>query len=107
MAQAYVKGRIAQHLEDLEQADFVIVATPLNAETRGLIDSEAFASMKQGALLINVARGPIVDRNALRAAQVAMPQENATTLMELIGIRIAQTIGASSPAAAMLSPMTL
>jgi phosphoglycerate dehydrogenase-like enzyme len=52
----------------LEQADFVIVATPLNAETRGLIGSEAFASMKQGALLINVARGPVVDRNALLEA---------------------------------------
>ena len=54
--------------EALEQADFVIVATPLNDETRGLIGREAFACMKQGAFLVNVARGPIVDREALLEA---------------------------------------
>jgi len=54
--------------EVLRQADFVIVATPLDEETRGLIGREAFASMKQGALLINVARGPVIDRDALLEA---------------------------------------
>jgi phosphoglycerate dehydrogenase-like enzyme len=53
-------------LEDaLGQADFVIVATPLNEETRGMIGRRAFASMKRGAFLVNVARGPVVEREAL------------------------------------------
>jgi phosphoglycerate dehydrogenase-like enzyme len=48
----------------LSQADFVIVATPLTEETTGLIGKDAFANMKRGAFLINVARGPVVDRAA-------------------------------------------
>jgi phosphoglycerate dehydrogenase-like enzyme len=51
--------------EVLGQADFVIVATPLNEETRGMIDRRVFASMKRGAFLVNVARGPVVEREAL------------------------------------------
>ncbi|MET0153147.1 MAG: 2-hydroxyacid dehydrogenase [Candidatus Binatia bacterium] len=54
--------------EILRQADFVVVATPLNEETRGMIGRRAFASMKRGAFLINVARGPVVEREALVAA---------------------------------------
>ncbi len=54
--------------EVLGQADFVVVATPLSEETRGMIGSRAFASMKQGAFLINVARGPVVEREALLEA---------------------------------------
>jgi phosphoglycerate dehydrogenase-like enzyme len=49
----------------LEAADFVVVACPLNAATRGLIGRNEFAHMKPEAVLINVARGPIVDENAL------------------------------------------
>lgn len=49
----------------LAQADFVIVATPLTEETTGIIGRDAFASMKSGAFLINVARGAVVDRAAL------------------------------------------
>jgi phosphoglycerate dehydrogenase-like enzyme len=49
----------------LAEADFVVVATPLSDETRGLIGREALASTKPGAFLVNVARGPIVDREAL------------------------------------------
>jgi phosphoglycerate dehydrogenase-like enzyme len=52
----------------LELADFVVVATPLQAETRGLIGRDAFAHMKPGAFLVNVARGPVVDREALLEA---------------------------------------
>jgi len=52
----------------LELSDFVVVATPLQAETRGLIGREAFARMKPGAFLVNVARGPVVDREALLEA---------------------------------------
>jgi phosphoglycerate dehydrogenase-like enzyme len=61
--------------EILGPADFVVVATPLDEDTRGLIGSEAFACMKQGSILINVARGPVVDRiallDALRSGKIA------------------------------------
>jgi phosphoglycerate dehydrogenase-like enzyme len=49
----------------LEAADFVVIACPLNDATRGLIGPSEFAHMKPEAVLINVARGPIVDEDAL------------------------------------------
>jgi phosphoglycerate dehydrogenase-like enzyme len=54
--------------EALREADFVVVATPLTDETRGLIGRDALACVKRDAFLINVARGPVVDREALLAA---------------------------------------
>ncbi|MGH8008294.1 MAG: NAD(P)-dependent oxidoreductase, partial [Candidatus Binatia bacterium] len=54
--------------EVLRQADFVITAPPLNDETRGLIGQAEFACMKPEAFVINVARGPVVDYDALLAA---------------------------------------
>src|ERR1051326_3028199 len=50
------------------RADFLTVHTPLTAETRGLIDREAFAKMKKGARIINCARGGLVDEAALHEA---------------------------------------
>jgi len=52
----------------LRQADFVIAAPPLNDETRSLLGPAEFACMKPSAFVINVARGPIVDYQALLAA---------------------------------------
>jgi glyoxylate reductase len=52
------------------QADFVSLHAPLNAATRHLIDDSAFARMKPGAILINTARGPIVDLQSLQRALV-------------------------------------
>lgn len=52
----------------LEAADFVVIACPLNDATRGLIGRSEFAHMKPEAVLINVARGPIVDEDALYEA---------------------------------------
>ena len=52
------------HLE-LSRADFVVIAAPLTAQTRGLFGPEQFASMKPNARLINVGRGPIVRTDAL------------------------------------------
>ncbi|MFE3856402.1 2-hydroxyacid dehydrogenase [Streptomyces griseorubiginosus] len=51
----------------LPEADVVILSTPLNDTTRGLVDAEFLARMKDGALLVNVARGPVVDTKALLA----------------------------------------
>jgi glyoxylate reductase len=52
----------------LERADFVSLHTPLTPATRGLIDAGALARMKPTAILVNTARGPIVDQVALAAA---------------------------------------
>jgi phosphoglycerate dehydrogenase-like enzyme len=52
----------------LERADFVLIACPLTEQTRGLIGQAQLARMKPDAVLINVARGPIVDEDALFAA---------------------------------------
>ncbi|WP_037607660.1 2-hydroxyacid dehydrogenase [Streptacidiphilus rugosus] len=49
----------------LPTVDVVVVLTPLTAETRHLVDAGFLARMKDGALLVNVARGPVVDTDAL------------------------------------------
>jgi phosphoglycerate dehydrogenase-like enzyme len=50
----------------LPKADFVIVTTPLTAETRGLIHRDRINALKPGAGFINIGRSPIVDYVALR-----------------------------------------
>ncbi len=52
----------------LARSDAVVLAVTLDASTRGLIDARAFAAMRPGTVLVNVARGGIVDASALRAA---------------------------------------
>jgi D-3-phosphoglycerate dehydrogenase len=54
--------------ELLARADIVTIHTPLTPETRGLIDATALARMKPSAVLINTARGPIIDLSALAQA---------------------------------------
>jgi D-3-phosphoglycerate dehydrogenase len=54
--------------ELLERADVITLHVPLTKETRGLIDRDAFARMKKGVLVINAARGGIVDEEALLEA---------------------------------------
>ena len=49
----------------LERSDFVITLVPLTDETRGMIGEDQFKRMKKTAWFINVARGPIVDEEAL------------------------------------------
>ena len=52
----------------LRQADFVCITLQLTAETTGLINRERLALMKPDAILVNGARGPIIDENALAEA---------------------------------------
>ncbi|WP_290649871.1 D-2-hydroxyacid dehydrogenase [Aquisalimonas sp.] len=61
-------GRVhASHalLEQLPNADYVVVAAPLTGDTRGLFGAEAFAAMHPRARFINIGRGPIVQTDAL------------------------------------------
>jgi phosphoglycerate dehydrogenase-like enzyme len=51
----------------LPEADVVVLTTPLTEQTRGLADERFLARMKDGALLVNMARGPVVDTKALLA----------------------------------------
>jgi len=51
----------------LPEADVVVLVVPLTDETRGLVDAAFLAAMPDGALLVNVARGPVVDNDALVA----------------------------------------
>jgi hypothetical protein len=53
--------------ECLADAEVVILAVPLTDGTRGLVDAAALAAMPDDALLVNVARGPVVDTDALVA----------------------------------------
>lgn len=52
----------------LRESDFISVHTPLNPETHHLLDGRAFSSMKPTAIVINTARGPVVDHDALYQA---------------------------------------
>ena len=49
----------------LPLADYLVLACPLTPETRGLLDARRFQLLKPGARLVNVARGPVLDEDAL------------------------------------------
>jgi D-3-phosphoglycerate dehydrogenase len=49
----------------IEKSDFITIHTPLSDETRGMINADAFARMKDGVFLICTARGGIIDEKAL------------------------------------------
>jgi phosphoglycerate dehydrogenase-like enzyme len=52
----------------MRESDFVVVAVPLNAQTRGMLGARELALLGPDAYLINPARGPIVDEQALYEA---------------------------------------
>jgi len=66
LAQAGVEGMGFDEL--LGMSDFVSIHAPLMPATRGLFNADVFRKMKKGAQLINTARGPLVDEDALIAA---------------------------------------
>jgi D-3-phosphoglycerate dehydrogenase len=52
----------------LSQSDFVVCLAPANAQTNGMMNAQAFASMQRGAFFVNAARGELVDEDALLEA---------------------------------------
>jgi D-3-phosphoglycerate dehydrogenase len=86
-AAAEAGARLVAFDELIAQSDYVVIQAPLTAETRGLFDRRTFSLMKRGAVLVNTARGPIVDgealADALRSGQLAgaalddLPEEPA------------------------------
>ena len=60
--------------EVLEVSDYLVLTLPLNRHTRGMIGAKELATMKKDAVLINVARGEIVEQDALYEHLVANPE---------------------------------
>lgn len=59
----------AQDVSDIyEKCDFITLHVPLNDGTRGMVNEEAFSKMKDGAVLLNFARDPLVEEKALISA---------------------------------------
>lgn len=54
--------------ELFSQSDVIIICCPLNEETRGMVDQLSISMMKSNAILINIARGPVVDTKAIISA---------------------------------------
>lgn len=52
----------------LEESDVLVVALPETSETRGMVGAEALAALPDGAVVVNVSRGGIVDEDAVRSA---------------------------------------
>ncbi|WP_226533551.1 C-terminal binding protein [Microbacterium paraoxydans] len=59
---------LAEVPDAVARADVLTLHVPLTAETRHLIDAAALASMKQGAVVVNTCRGPLIDEEALAAS---------------------------------------
>lgn len=59
---------ISRLQEVLPQSDVVVLTLPLTEQTRHLFNKEAFDGMKKGAILVNIARGGVVDTQALVSA---------------------------------------
>lgn len=95
--------------ELLLRSDFVSVHVPLTAQTRNLLDAEKIASMKPGAVLVNTARGGIVDEEALARALATgdlyaagidvfaiEPVEQSNPLLALPNVVVAPHIGSAT-----------
>ncbi|MCI0702537.1 MAG: D-glycerate dehydrogenase [Planctomycetia bacterium] len=67
-AEIALNARYATTDELLANSDYIVLTLPLTTETRGLIGKAELAKMKPTATLVNVARGPVVDKDALTEA---------------------------------------
>ncbi|XP_037805926.1 glyoxylate reductase/hydroxypyruvate reductase-like isoform X2 [Lucilia sericata] len=69
--------------ELLAQSDFIFIAAPLTAETQGIFNTTAYAKMKKTAVLVNIARGQIVNQDdlytALKSGQIFAAGLDVTT----------------------------
>lgn len=95
---------------ELPSLDVVILALPLNTESRGFFDAKRLALMKDGALIVNVARGPIIDTaslvNELNSGRILAaldvtdpePLPPGHPLWSAKGVLIAPHVGGDSPA---------
>jgi len=93
----------------LPKAQIVVLILPATAESRNLIDARQFSLMQQGALLVNAARGPIVNTDALvkaldsRRIRAALdvtdpePLPNGHPLWKCPNLLITPHVGGSSP----------
>ena len=74
-AEQTIGARYVPFDELLAQSDFVVVLAPLNDDTKGMFQEEQFVMMKETAIFINAARGPIVNEcaleNALKSGDIA------------------------------------
>jgi phosphoglycerate dehydrogenase-like enzyme len=96
--------------ELLPHADVVVLVLPLTDETRGLVDAAFLARMREGALLVNVARGAVVETDALvdalRAGRVRAaldvvdpePLPADSPLWDCPGLLVSPHVGGSSSA---------
>ena len=94
----------------LPQADIVVVGVPLNEGTTHLVDDEFLALLRDGALLVNIARGPVADTDAiLRSAESGRlrfaldvtdpePLPNGHPLFALPNVLISPHVGGASTA---------
>ena len=94
----------------LPRADVVILVVPGTAETRGLVDAEFLSRMREGALLVNVARGPVVVTgdllDALHAGRVRAaldvtdpePLPEGHPLWDAPGLLLTPHVGGATPA---------
>ncbi|MCA9213750.1 MAG: D-2-hydroxyacid dehydrogenase [Planctomycetales bacterium] len=95
--------------ELLEQSDVVIVCVPLNSQTERMFGAAEFATVKTGAYFVNVARGPVVDEQALVSALVdgtlkgagldvtdIEPLPESSPLWDLPNVLITPHVGAQS-----------
>ena len=83
LAAAGVEGKSFDEL--LAISDFVSIHAPLTPATRGLFNADAFGKMKKGSILINTARGPLVDEAALIAALDVVEVEPPARDSRLLG----------------------
>jgi len=67
-AASQIGAKLASLEEIFSRSDVVTVHTPLNQDTRGLVDAKAFRMMKEGVIIVNCARGGIIDEEALLEA---------------------------------------